>query len=174
MRKCILSFLVLVIFSSFTVKPAAVVLPANSLESAIRPGVNITLSLEELASMKIKEVEKIVGRKLSLKEKIVFKIAQHRIKKALKGQGNAPPSKGQTAFIISLIGLCLLIVPYAGIASLPLAIVGLVLGANAKKENPDDRKAQTAIILSIVTLGLIVLAILFVIAILASGGFWIY
>ena len=172
MRKIIIPLLVLIIFSSFTVKPTTVVLPVNNLESTVRPGVNITISLEQIATMKIKEVEKIFGRKLSLKEKIVFKIAQYRIKKALKGQGNAPPSKGQTAFIISLIGLCLLIVPYAGIASLPLAIVGLVLGANAKKENPDDRKAQTAIILSIVTLGLIVLAILFVIALLASGGFW--
>ena len=146
----------------------------NNVESVSNSPVNITIPLDKIASMKIKEIEKIFGRKLSLKEKIVFKIVQHKIKKALKVQENEKPSKGQTAFILSLIGLCLLVVPYAGFASLPLAIIGLVMGANAKKENPDDRKAQTAIILSLVTLGLIALAILLVVAIIASGGFWIY
>jgi hypothetical protein len=72
-----------------------------------------------------------------------------------------------------LIGLCLLIVPYANLASLPLAIIGLTMGIKAKKENPNDTKAQTAIILSIVTLGLIVLGIIAIIIWVAAwGGLW--
>jgi uncharacterized membrane protein len=124
--------------------------------------------------MKIKEAEKILGRKFTLKEKIAFKIAQFKLKKDLKAKAEGKSSKGQTAFVLSLVGLCLLIVPYAGIASLPLAIIGLVMGSQAKKENPNDSKAKTAVILSLVTLGLIALAILLVIAVIASGGFWVY
>lgn len=129
--------------------------------------------MERLATMKMSEAQKLLGRKFTLKEKIAFKIAQLKIKKGLKAKAEGKSSKGQTAFILSLIGLCLLIIPYASIASLPLAIIGLVMGSQAKKENPNDSKAKTAIILSIVTLGLFVLALLLVIAILASGGWWV-
>lgn len=130
--------------------------------------------MDRVATMKIREAEKLLGRKLTLKEKVAFKIAQFKIKKGLKAKAEGKSSKGQTAFILSLIGICLLVIPYASIASLPLAIIGLVMGSQAKKENPDDKKARTAVILSLVTLGLIVLAVLLVIAILASGGFWVY
>lgn len=173
MRKLPLLILVVFIFSSFTVHHDANVLPAT-LTSSVNTLQKDPIPIDKLAKMKIKEAEKILGRKFTLKEKLAFKIAQLKMKKELKAKAAGKSSKGQTAFILSLIGLCLLLVPYASIASLPLAIIGLVMGAQAKKENPDDRKAQTAIILSIVTLGLIVLAVLLVIAILASGGFWVY
>ena len=173
MRKFIPLIIAFIILSSFTIKHTAVVVPVNS-ETVNKPPENITISLEKAASMKMKEVEKIVGRKLTLREKIAIKFAQHKIKKSLKAKENGTSSKGQTAFILSLVGLCLLIVPYANFASLPLAIIGLVMGINAKKENPKDSKAQTAIVLSLVTLGLILLAVLLVVAIIASGGFWVY
>lgn len=123
--------------------------------------------------MKTKEAEKILGRKLTLKEKISFKLAQYKIKKAQKANEEGKSSKGQTAFILSLIGLCILFVPYLSIAAIPLAIIGIVQGSQAKKENPNDRKAQTAIVLGIVTLGLIVIALILVILILAAwSGAW--
>lgn len=171
MRKFILIILVLIIFSSFSVKPAAVVLPPVNVELAIDPP-KTTIPIDKIASMKTKEAEKILGRKMTLKEKIAFKITQYKIKKALKDKEKGKASKGQTAFILSLISLCILFIPYLAIASIPLAIVGIVMGAQAKKENPNDKKAQTAIILGIITLGLVVLAIIFVIAVLASWGAW--
>ena len=131
-------------------------------------------ALQRFAEIKVKDFEKLTGKKLSLKQKIAFKLLQLKARKQLKDQGETKHSKGQTAFVLSLIGLCLLIVPYAAIASLPLAIIGLVMGSQAKKENPGDKKASTAVILSLVTLGLIVLAVLLVIALIASGGFWVY
>ncbi|MES1216919.1 MAG: hypothetical protein ABUT20_15495 [Bacteroidota bacterium] len=173
MRKFPLFILFLLIFSSFSVRENTATLTPTFV-SSVNTLENTPTPMDRLAKMKIKEAEKILGRKLTLKEKIAFKIAQLKIKKGLKAKAEGTPSKGQTAFILSLIGLCLLIVPYAGIASLPLAIIGLVMGSKAKKENPDDNKAKTAIILSLVTLGLIVLAVLLVIAIIASGGFWVY
>ncbi len=173
MRKLPLLILVVFFFSSFTVHHDTNVLPAT-LSSSVHTLQKDPLPADRLVKMKIKEAEKILGRKFTLKEKLAFKIAQLKLKKELKAKAEGRSSKGQTAFILSLIGLCLLVIPYASIASIPLAIIGLVMGAQAKKENPDDRKAQTAIILSIITLGLIVLAVLLVIAILASGGFWVY
>ena len=154
MRKFIPCILVLIIFSSFSVSPTAVVLPAENVESIIGPPETI-IPLDKIASMKTKEAEKIIGRKMTLKEKISFKITQYKIKRALKDKENGKASKGQTAFILSLISLCVLFIPYLGIASLPLAIIGIVMGAQAKKENPNDKKANTAIILGIITLGLI-------------------
>jgi hypothetical protein len=173
MRKYYLLILVLFVFSSLSMQTNATILPPT-LTSSVSTFQADPIPMDRLAKMKIKEVEKILGRKFTVKEKIAFKIAQLKLRKELKATVEGKSSKGQTAFILSLIGLCLLIVPYASIASLPLAIIGLVMASQAKKENPDDTKAKTAIILSIVTLGLIALAILLVVAILASGGFWVY
>jgi len=170
MKKLILLILVVFIFSSFSVKLTTVSATSN-IDLVKSPSDSISISLEKVASMKTKEAEKILGIKMTLKEKIVFKLAQHKIKKSLKTKGN-DTSKGQTAFILSLVGLCLLIVPYANFASLPLAIIGLVMGAKAKKENPNDTKAQTAIILSIVTLGLIALAFIAVIVWISAWGWY--
>ncbi|HET9744773.1 MAG TPA: hypothetical protein VFP97_03610 [Chitinophagaceae bacterium] len=172
MRKYYLLILVLFVFSFFSIQSNATVSPPT-LTSSVSTSPAVPIPTDRLAKMKIKEAEKILGRKFTLKEKVAFKIAQVKLKKELKATAEGKSSKGQTAFILSLIGLCLLIVPYVSLASLPLAIIGLVMGSQAKKENPDDGKAKTAIILSIVTLGLIALAVILVVAILASGGFWV-
>lgn len=171
MRKFILIILVPIIFSSFSIKPAVVVLPPVNVDLAIDPPKN-ALPIDKIASMKTQEAEKLLGRKMTLKEKIAFKITQYKIKKAIKDKEKGKTSKGQTAFILSLISLCILFIPYLAIASIPLAIVGIVMGAQAKKVNPNDKKAQTAIILGIITLGLVVLALIFVLAVLASWGGW--
>ena len=165
--------LVLLIFSSLNFQASANTLPVT-LTSSVSTMQKDPVPMDRIATMKIKEAEKILGRKFTLKEKIAFKIAQLKLKKDLKAKAEGKSSKGQTAFVLSLVGICLLLVPCASIASLPLAIIGLVMGSQAKKENPNDSKAKTAIVLSLVTLGLIVLAILLVVAILASGGFWVY
>jgi len=173
MRKIYMLILVLLIFSSLNFQASANTLPVT-LTSSVSTMQKDPVPMDRIATMKIKEAEKILGRKFTLKEKIAFKIAQLKLKKDLKAKAEGKSSKGQTAFVLSLVGICLLLVPYASIASLPLAIIGLVMGSQAKKENPNDSKAKTAIVLSLVTLGLIVLAILLVVAILASGGFWVY
>ena len=171
MRKPYLLILVVFIFS-FSIQGSANNLPP-ALTSSVSTLQNDPAPMDRIVKMKIKEVEKLLGRKMSLKEKLAFKIAQLKLKKELKTKAEDKSSKGQTAFVLSLIGLCLLLVPYGFLASLPLGIVGLVMGSQAKKENPGDGKAKTAIILSLVTLGVIALAVLLAIAIIASGLFWV-
>lgn len=166
MRKLPLLIFILLVFSSFSLSTTGSIDPMND------PLPKGAMPIEKIASMKMREAEKILGRKLTLKEKIALKFTQHKIKKELRAKEKGKPSKGQSAFILSLIGLCILFVPYLSIAALPLAIIGLVQGSKAKKENPNDSKAQTAIILSIITLALIAIALILVIAIIAAWDGW--
>lgn len=173
MKRLLLLFPVLFLFSSFTTTelsnhPVAI----STITGASLPEIS-EKNLQKIAALKIKDVEKLTGRKLKLKEKIAFKIYQLKLKKELKKKDkDEKPSKGQTAFILGLIGICSLVVPYVSIAALPLAILAVVIGSNAKKENPNDKKAQTGMILGIITLGLFALAILLVVALIGAYGGW--
>ena len=121
-----------------------------------------------MVKMKVKEAEKILGRKMSLKEKIGFRLAQHKIKREQKKKEEGKNTPGQDAFIVSLIAICSIVIPYVGIVAFPLAIVSLIMGINAKKKDPKDKKANLAIILSIVKLGLFVLAAIVLALVIAA------
>jgi hypothetical protein len=166
MRKIPLFILVLIIFSSFSVSTAIKIDPSKD------PVTKVAMPLDKIASMKTKEAEKILGRTLTLKEKIAFKIAQHKIKKGLKAKEEGKSTKGQTAMILGIVGIACILIPYGLLAAIPLAILAIVFGSQAKKINKNDGKAQAGIILGIVTLGLVALAIIIVALILASWGWY--
>ena len=135
------------------------------------PSPKFSIAMERFVSMKTREVERLLGRKLTFKEKLFLKIARYNIKKVSGSDANS--SKGQTAFILSLLSLFLLIVPYGILFSIPLAIIGIVMGSKARRENRNDQKAKTAIILGTITLSLFILVVLLVVIWFAtwSGGF---
>ena len=149
---------------------------ASSLKAATIPSQKDSLvsvnafsfTMKDIAGMKLKDMGKITGKKLSLKEKIAFKILQWKIKKRVTHEGTDKRDKGKTAMILGIIGISSLWIPYLGIASIPCTILALVFGYQAKKINPDDSKARTAIILGWITVGLYVLITALVIAILAA------
>jgi len=174
MHKSIILLALFILFSSFANIDLHTPSSGSGLTTTTINNSTTEINLEKIASLKIKEIERIAGRKLNLKEKIAFKIYQFKLKKQLKLNNDVEKSpKGQTAFILGLIGICLLVIPYVTIAALPLSILAIVIGSKAKKENPKDKKAKTGIILGIITLGLFVVAFLFVLAVLASFGGWI-
>ena len=71
--------------------------------------------------------------------------------------------------ILGIIGLASLFIPYAGaVISLVCTVLALVLGYQAKKEDPGNKKAKTAITLGWITVGLYVLATAIAIAILTA------
>ena len=170
MRNFLLLILVLFTLSSFSVHNNAG-LPVVAQPSATTQ-IDPTPTTERIAKMKIKEAEKLLGRKFTLKEKIAFKIAQLKLKKDLKTKAEGKSSKGKTAMILGIIGLAVLLIPYGIIASIALAIIAIVMGSQARKENKNDGKAQAGIILGIVTLALIALAIILVAIWLASWGWY--
>ena len=127
-----------------------------------------------LSTLKIKEVEKLLGRKMKLKEKIAFKLFQWKLSKELKSKrGGTDVDKGKTSMILGIVGIGLLLIPYLVIAAIPCAILAIIFGNKARKENKNDGRAKTGIILGWVTIGLFVLAIALVVIILSSwGGFY--
>ena len=117
----------------------------------------------------------MLGRKMNLKEKIAFKVFQWKLKKnGNLAKDDKKKGKGQTAMIFGIIALVSPLIPIiGGVSFIACTVLALLLGYQAKKENPDDSKARTAIILGWICVGLFVLAIALVIAILVSGRFWI-
>jgi hypothetical protein len=125
--------------------------------------------ISQFASLKMKEVQKLVGRKLTIKEKIGVKIYQWKLKKEVrKKKARSQSGKGQAAMILGIAGLALLFVPFLNIAAIPCMILAIVFGYQAKKANPDDRQAKTGIILGWIGVGIVVLATLLLIAIFAG------
>lgn len=138
----------------------------SSIATPVSSALNITTA-------KTKDIEKLLGRKLKLKEKLAIKVFQWKYKKGLKAKkAEDPAKKGKTAMILGIIGIAALFIPYVSLVAIPCAILAIIFGNQAKKADPNNGQAKAGVILGIVTLGLIALALILVIAIIASGGFW--
>ena len=161
-------YLVLIILFILCTRAESTTIPSTaSTRSSLSNSVN---SLQFFSTLSMKEVQQLAGRKLKLKEKIAVKIYQWKIKKGIERQKTGEKKdKGQTAMILGIIGLASLFIPYAGaVISLVCTVLALVLGYQAKKEHPGNKKAKTAIILGWIAVGLYVLAVAIVIAVLSS------
>src|SRR5574338_288136 len=114
-----------------------------------------------IPSLKIKDLQRSVGRKLTIKEKIGFLILKHQLRKHRAPEENMT---GNTAFAFALVGLGLLVlgffVPYVIIGSVVAAILAIALGSSAYKQNRSDKKAHSAKIIGWLTLGIIALFVL--------------
>ena len=128
-------------------------------------------SLKNVHSLKIKDFQKLIGRKLTLKEKISFLLLKKKLRQIPDEKG-----KGQTAFVLGIIGLGLLIiglfVPYVILGSLVSSIMAIVLGTIEKKKNPSDSKAKAGALLGWITLSLIAFLLLLAAIVLASWSFY--
>jgi hypothetical protein len=175
--KSLLLFSLLVLATNSEAMPTSVTLIASLPAAAT---IEKPLSLlpgdktPDLSRLSRKEFEKITGRKMTMKEKVAFryyKILNSNPLNTKKGKS----SPGKTAFVLGIISCSLLVVSffffYALLAAIPLAIIAIIKGSKASKENPDDKKARTGMILGWVSLGLaIVWTILAVIAIATFFG----
>lgn len=147
--------------------------PAENIKPDITTVIEPTYPSFNFITAKAKDVEKFLGRKMKLKEKIGFKILQHKLKKEInRNKGETGSEKGKLAMILGIVGIACILIPYALLASIPLAILAIIFGNQAKKQNPDDGKAKAGVILGWVTLGLATLAIILVVAFLSSWGNW--
>ncbi len=162
-----LSFVLLALLL-FSVKSIAANSPRVYLFPVVASGRTIILDLDKISSLKIKEVQKLIGRRLTLKEKIGFTILKQQVKKrGVTAVEKEIKDNGKTSFILGLIGLAGLVVPLIGFFSLPLAIIAIAVGNKAKKLNPDDKKAKTGVIFSWITIGLLVTIMAIVVLVIA-------
>ena len=159
-----------ILFALFTTflfagQTSATSIPSSTLHSSIEKVETGPDNLTFIASLKIKEVEKLIGRKLKLKEKINFKIAQWKIKNDIE------KDEGKTAQTLGILGAASLFIPVLNLAAIPLAILAIVTGNKAKRKDPTNRKARTGVTLGIVTLAFIVTIGLIVALVLTIGQF---
>ena len=162
-------YIVLVVIFLACFKAESANIPAGSFATATVMPTDPAPSLLNLTTAKIKDIEKLLGRKMKFKEKIAFKVYQWEFKKGLtNNKEEGKKDKGKTAMILGIIGLASIFVPYLAIISIPCTILALVFGYQAKKANPSDSKARTAVILGWITVGVYVLVIALVIAFLAA------
>lgn len=129
--------------------------------NSLKPGGQVVSSYKKPSTSKISTVKRISSR-IQLKfQQWVYK---HLIPKQKSKEG--AKDKGQTAFILSLIGIIGIVIPFVSILSLPLAIIGLIMGYNVKRDDPTNKKAKTAIILGWITIGILLLLSFIVVLIL--------
>ena len=149
-------------------------IPSYSAE-IIPPTKEIILSgtaVNKVVSLKIKDVQKMIGRKLTLKEKIGFLLVRHQ----LKHKAEPKKSLSHTALICGIVGVIALVgglfIPPLLIVALVGSILSLVLGTIARKDDRSDKKALAAMLLGWITLGLLALLLLVIVIILASWSWY--
>jgi hypothetical protein len=166
-------FILFIFFSiHITADASSLIVPSSS----VKPGTGNRLLPDKeiiglLFRLKPQEIIKLTGKKFSLKEKLALIILRHKLKKQQLHPGkNKDRDNGKTAFILGLAGLICLFIPFLDLASIPLAILAIVIGSKARKEGQCNRKAMTGIILGIITLGLLLVIGLTVAIVLTIGS----
>ena len=163
-----------ILFISFVAVFFSIAIPVNSaiIISPVKETVDPENTYKKIVSLKIKDVQKMIGRKLTLKEKISFLILRHQ----LKNHADSKPNQGKTAMTFGIFGVVLFI---AGLFFAPLlvgsliaAILAVVLGSLARKENSSDKKALAVILMGWITLGLIALLLILAAIIVATWSWY--
>jgi len=157
MKPLLLSLLFTAVFLSVQISASAVVVPTaqTTKKTAVTGHKNI-------ASMKLKEFQQLVGRKLTFKEKIAFLVLKHQMKR----QSKDADTEGQLPFILGLTGIGLLVIGFfvgpVLIGSFIVAVLAIVTGGMATKKDSENKKARAGKLMGWITL--VTLALLLILA----------
>ena len=151
---------------SFFLFPSIVA--ANAAAPITSPNTDKQGLYKKLMTLKVRDIQRITGKKMTLKQKIAFGIFKHSLKK----KAGPKSSGGQVSMILGIFGIALLagglfvgaLLILSGLA----AIAAIVVGATAKKKNPEDRHAFAGQLLGWMTLGLIVALLLLVVLLFSA------
>jgi hypothetical protein len=125
----------------------------------------------KIASLRIKDIQRSIGRSLTLKEKISFFI----LKKKLSHQPKESVNAGNISLILGIASLAFillaLLLPYLLGVSIASAIVAIVTGHRTRKKDPDDKNAKIGKLLGWISLGLITAFFIVIIIALSSFGY---
>jgi hypothetical protein len=151
-------------------------IPAGSAPAPVSNNTLIPLEniYSKIASLSIKDIQKSIGRKLTLKEKIALLILKQKRRHVPKEPMNA----GDISLILGIASLAFLalyfLLPYTLIAAIGAAIVAIVTGHRTRKKDPGNKNAKIGKLLGWITVGLITgffIAILIAFASIGSWGF---
>lgn len=131
-------------------------------------------ALQMLKTMSNKEVQTLVGRKLSFKEKLSLLILKKTNISKLKTEGEevVRTKKGKAALILGISAFVLAVIPIIGLLSIPAAVLAIIFGSQAYKANKNDKQGQAGKILGIVFLGLFIILLIAALAYLAAFGWY--
>jgi hypothetical protein len=163
MKPLLLSLLLTAVFLNVQIPAFAVVVP--SAEVTKKPVVD---GDKNIATMKLKEFQLLVGRKLTFKEKIGFLVLKHKMKRHSKDAD----TEGQLPFILGLAGVGLLViglfVPYVIIGSFVAAVLAIVTGGMATKKEGENKKAKAGKLMGWIVLGAIALLLILAVVLVSS------
>lgn len=116
-----------------------------------------------LKNLKVKMIEKITGRKMTLGQKISFWVMKKKLKKVSEEESFTPKQKQQAnlSLILGLASIGLLFVPYLGLLAIPAAILAIIFGAKSIKGN-SNTKGIIGLVAGVTTLLLLIIAIIIV------------
>ena len=154
-----LSFIILFFYTA-TAASAATVPLIDSSSRSVHP------VYKNIAAMKLKDFQKLVGRKLTFKEKITFLVFKYKTRHQRKAAG----ADGRASFILGFVGLLLLLIgflsPAVWLGALAASILAIVTGSVADKKDNYNREAHIGKMLGWITLGalalLLILAVIFI------------
>jgi hypothetical protein len=163
--------IILGLFLSFLLSIAT---PASSatIPSSNKGVITLESIYKKIASLKVKEIQKLIGRKLSLKERIGFFILKQKIKHTYKASNH----EGDIPLIFGIAAVCLLVLslflPFLMLGSLIASIIAIITGSVAKKRDPGNQKAKTGKMLGLISLAIIAVLFIILLVVFASLGTW--
>jgi hypothetical protein len=129
---------------------------------------NVSMLKHKLQNLSLKEYKKLKGGKISFKEKVSFLFMKHYLKRKTENS-----NKGQLAFIFGLIAVGTVVlglfVPFVFVISIITAILAIVFGSLAPK---DDSKAKVGKLLGWISLISMALVLILLAIIIASWSFF--
>lgn len=81
---------------------------------------------------------------------------------------NRSDGKATASLVLGILGLVFVFFGTFAFIGMILAVIGLILGVAAKKENPDDGKAKAGVVLSIISLALCAVTFIACVACISS------
>jgi uncharacterized protein involved in cysteine biosynthesis len=143
----------------------------------VSPGFATTLIVEprpvtakKIQDYRLKDWRQVYGRKLSFREKISWLVVKKQLRKNKFPAPGKIRDRGKTALTLGILSLVFLFIPFVNLASLPLAILAIIKGNEARHSDPYDRRGKTAVKLGWITIGLLVVIGIAVAIVLTFGS----
>jgi hypothetical protein len=127
------------------------------------------MALKEFLKLTPKEYQKLTGKKMTFKQKLAFSILKLKLREQLPDDKTAAHKTdiGLLSLIFGGSAFVLVLIPYVGLISIPLAIAAIVLGIIGLNRKKGDTKSIIGLVLGSV----FILLFAVLLAVFASGWY---
>lgn len=129
--------------------------PTNLVIASAHPSTGLTQGFPSR-----KAIEKLIGRKLTFKERVALKLQKIFYKKNPREMSDdALRKKANWSLILGIAGIVFVFLPLGPILSVAAIITALILGYQVRRQDPTNKKAKAGIILAWVGVGVLIAAV---------------